>query len=208
MGLDLLAEIGLVLHDAGDDQAPPAQARDLDREMNALVRMNAAEKDKIVTGAILERVEREIDPVVDGRKIIQRRSTVGITDGDVIAVAIFLIDRHDFGRGEAMNGGQHRCPDETAVAQGHEVVVAVNQVELVSVLERFGDVKVLGDLGIGGGVLLITPVDHGVEPGARDGVPGGEQGYVPAARDQAFGEVAGHRFPGAVVPGRGPPGDR
>ena len=31
---------------------------------------------------------------------------------------------------------------------------------------------------------------------------------VAAARDQAFGKVAGHRFPGAVVPGRGPPGDR
>ena len=208
MGLDLRAEIGLVLHDAGDDQAPPAQARDLDREMNALVRMDAAEKDQVVTGAFLERVEREIDPVVDGRQIVQRGGAVGVADGDVVAVAILLIDRHDLGRGEAMDRGQHRGPDQAAVAQGHEVVVAVNQVELAGVLERFRDVKVFGDLGIGGGVLLITLVDHGVEPGAGDRVPGGEQGHVPAARDQAFGEVAGHRFPGAVLPRRGPPGDR
>ena len=64
-------EVGLVLHDAGDDQASPAQARDLDREMNALVRMDAAEKDQVIAGAFLERVEREIDPVVDGRQIVQ-----------------------------------------------------------------------------------------------------------------------------------------
>ena len=55
MGLDLLAEIGFVLNDAGDDQASLAQARDLDREMNALVWMDAAEKDQVITGAFLER---------------------------------------------------------------------------------------------------------------------------------------------------------
>ncbi len=186
----------------------PAPARDLDGEMDALVRMDAAEKDQVLTGAFLERVEREIDPVVDGRQIIQCRGAVGVADGDVIAVAIFFIDRHDFGRGEAMDGGQNRCLDQAAVTQSHEVVVAVNEVELGGVLERFRDVKVFGHLGIGGGVLLIALVDHGVEPGAGDRVPGGEQGHVPAARDQAFGEVAGHRLPGAVVPGRGPPGDR
>ena len=51
MGLDLLAEIGLVLHNAGDDQAPSAQARDLDREMDALVRMDASEEDQVVAAA-------------------------------------------------------------------------------------------------------------------------------------------------------------
>ena len=208
MGFDLLVEVGLVLHDAGDDQASPAQARDLDREMNALVRMDAAEKDQVIAGAFLERVEREIDPVVDGRQIVQCGGAVGVADGDVVAVAILFIDRHDFGRGEAMDGGQNRCPDQAAVTQSHEVVVAVNQVELVGVLERFRDVKVFGHLGVGGGVFLVALVNHGVEPGAGDRVPGGEQGHVPAARDQAFGKVAGHRFPGAVVPGRCPPGDR
>ena len=107
-----------------------------------------------------------------------------------------------------MDGGQDRCPDQAAVAQGHEVVVAVNEVELGGVLERFRDVQIFGHLGIGGGILLIALVDHGVEPGAGDRIPGGEQGHVPAAPDQAFGQVAGHRFPGAVVPGRRPPGDR
>src|SRR5918996_4331743 len=142
MRFDSLVEIGLVLHDAGDDQAPPTQARDLDREMNALVRMDAAEKDQVITGAFLERIEREIDPVVYSRQIVQRGGAVGVADGDVVAVAIFFIDRHDFGGGEAMNGGQNRCPDQATVTQSHEVVVAVNQVEFVSVLECFSDVKV------------------------------------------------------------------
>jgi hypothetical protein len=32
---------------------PPAPARDLDREMDALVRMDAAEKDQVVAGALV-----------------------------------------------------------------------------------------------------------------------------------------------------------
>jgi hypothetical protein len=107
-----------------------------------------------------------------------------------------------------MDGRQNRCPDQAAVTQNHEVVVAVNQVELVGVLEYFRDVKVFGHLGIGGGVFLIALVNHGVKPGAGDRVSGGEQGHVPAACDQTFRKVAGHCFPGAVVPGRCPPSDR
>ena len=121
---------------------------------------------------------------------------------------IFSIDGHDFWRREAMDCGQHRCSDQTAVAQGHEVVVAVNEVEFGGVLEGLRDVKIFGHLGIGGGVFFIALVDNGVELGARDRVPGCKQSYIPAACDQAFGNISGHGFPGAVLPGRCSPGYR
>ncbi len=35
----------------------------------------------------------------------------------------------------------------------------------------FGDMKIFGDFGIDGGVLLIAPVDHGMQPAASDGDP-------------------------------------
>jgi hypothetical protein len=57
-------------------------------------------------------------------------------------------------------------------------------------------------------VLLEAPVCHRVQPGAGDRIPGREQRHVPAAGDQAFGNVAGHRFPGATMAGRCSPGDR
>ena len=50
-----------------------------------------------------------------------------------------------------MDGRQHRGLDQAAVTQSHEVVVAVNEVELGGVLERFRDVEVFGDLGSAAG---------------------------------------------------------
>ena len=92
MGLDLLAEVGLVLDDPGNDQASPTPARDLDREMHAFVRVETAKEDQVVAAALLERVERQVDPVVDGGEVVQPGSTVGITDRNVVSVAI-LFDR-------------------------------------------------------------------------------------------------------------------
>ena len=60
----------------------------------------------------------------------------------------FSIDGHDSGRRESVDGREDRRLHQPRVGQRHEVVVAVDEVELGGVLEHFGDVKVLGDFGI------------------------------------------------------------
>jgi hypothetical protein len=61
MRLDPVMKIGLVLNNAGDDQAPPAPASDLDGEMDSLARMDAAERDQAFAGAPPDWVKREVD---------------------------------------------------------------------------------------------------------------------------------------------------
>ena len=104
-----------------------------------------------------------------------------------------------------MDSGQNRCLDQAAIAQRHEVIVAVNQVELGGVLEDLCDVKVFGHLGIGSGVFFISFVNDGVEPGAGDRVLGGKQSHVPAARHQSFGNITRHGLPCTVSPRGGSP---
>jgi hypothetical protein len=41
--------------------------------------------------------------------------------------------------------------------------VTVDKIKLSGVLERFGDVKVLGDFCINGGILFISFVHHGMQ---------------------------------------------
>ena len=92
MRLHLLPEVGLILDNARDEQRQPAQAGDLDRQMNTLVRVNPAEEDQVIAAAFLKRVQREIDPVVDRRQVIQPRRAIGVADGNKISVTI-LLDR-------------------------------------------------------------------------------------------------------------------
>jgi hypothetical protein len=86
--------------------------------------------------------------------------------------------------------------------------VAVDQVELRSVLEEFRDVKVLGHLGIDRTILLIAPVYHGMQMGTGDRVGGGEEGYVPSPLYEALGDVARHCLPGTILARWRPPSDR
>ena len=65
-----------------------------------------------------------------------------------------------------MNGGEHRCLDQSRVAQGHEVVVAVDQVEFGGVFKHFGDVEVFTYFGIDGGIFFISLIDDGVQAGS------------------------------------------
>src|SRR6266571_1795265 len=39
-------------------------------------------------------------------------------------------------------------------------------------------------------------------------IPASEQGHIPATGDESFGDIASHRFPGTVLPGRRSPGYR
>ena len=42
------------------------------------------------------------------------------------------------------------------VGQRHEVVMAMDEIELRSVFEGFGDMQIFGDLGIDGAILFIA----------------------------------------------------
>ena len=50
--LHLLAEVCPILDNARDEQRQPAQARNLDRQMDTLVRMNPAEEDQVISAAL------------------------------------------------------------------------------------------------------------------------------------------------------------
>jgi len=52
--------------------------------------------------------------------------------------------------------------------------MAVDEIKLRGVLERFGDVKMLGYFGIDGGILFIPAVNHSMQVSARNRIPGGE----------------------------------
>ena len=44
----------------------------------------------------------------------------------------------------------------------------MNKVKFASMLESFGNMKILCYLGIDGWILLVAPIDDGVELGAGD----------------------------------------
>ena len=55
--LHLVAEVGLVLNDAGDEERPAAAAGHLNREMDAFVGVDASEEDEVIAARLLQRVE-------------------------------------------------------------------------------------------------------------------------------------------------------
>jgi hypothetical protein len=61
--------------------------------------------------------------------------------------------------------------------------VAVDQIKLSSVFERFGDVKIFGDFGIDVRVLFISILHHGAQVSAGHRISGGEQCHVPTTSD-------------------------
>jgi hypothetical protein len=136
--------------------------------------MNAAQENQVITAGFLKRVQREVNPVVDRRQVIQPRRAIGIADGNKISVTVLLIDGHDFRRRESMDGGENWRLNQPAVSQRHEIVVVVDEIKLSSVLKRFGDVKIFGHLGIGDGILFISLVHHSMQMSTGDRIAAGE----------------------------------
>src|SRR5690348_1718353 len=167
--------------------------------MHALVRVNSPQKNQVIAARFLKRIQREIGPIVYGCQIVQSRSAIGIADGYKIPVAVLLIDRHDLGRRESVDGGEDWCSDEPCVGERHKVIVAVDQVELRSMFENFGNEKVFGYFGIAAAILFISLFRHSVEVSAGHRVLGGEQRHIPTTSYESFGNVAGHGFPGAIL---------
>ena len=131
--------------------------------MNTLVRVNPAEEDQVVTARFLQRVQREIDPVIYGSQVIQPGRSIEVADGNEVSVVVLLVHRHDFRRGTSVDRSQYRCAFQPCVSQCDEVVMAVDQVKLGGPFECGGDVKVFGHLGIGGGFLFLSLINNGVQ---------------------------------------------
>src|SRR5271154_3340347 len=110
--------------------------------------MYPADEDEMLSPGFTLGVESEVDSVVDRCQVIEPRRAIGIADGNKISVTVFLIDRHDLRRGEAVDRGQHRRLHQPRIGQGHKVIMAVDQVELRGVLEELRDMEVFGYLGI------------------------------------------------------------
>ena len=66
-----------------------------------------------------------------------------------------------------MDGSQDRRSHKPCIGQGHEVIVAVNQIKLGGVFEGFRDVKVFGYFGIDRPILFVALIDDGVKASAR-----------------------------------------
>src|SRR5258708_23926804 len=98
MGFDLLPEIGIILDNTSDDQTHSAQTSNLDGQMNTFIRVDPTEENQVITAGFLNRVQREINAVVDGRQVIQPCGSIGVADGGKIPVTILFIPAHDFAR--------------------------------------------------------------------------------------------------------------
>ena len=185
--LNLCLEVGGILHDPRDDQLPARRPRDHDRFRGALVRVDPAEVEEVITADRLKREFRHRQAVVDGRAVAQAGPPIGVADGhevpDVVVGAEYL--QVLFGR-EPMNRRHHRRPHETRVGDGQEVEMVVDEVKFASAFEGGGDVQALIDLGVQRRVLRIARRGDRNQPGRGERIPGGEEGHVHAAPHEAL----------------------
>jgi hypothetical protein len=170
--------------------------------------MDATEEHQIVAaGTELEGID--VDAVVDGGDIRQRRVPIGVADrhvGHPIGVLDIHGERHV--RAEAVDGGDHRGVHQSGVGEGKEIEAVVDEVELIGPLEQRGDVERLPHLGIHTGGLRVPTGRHGRQPGRRDRIGGGEQRDIDSPGHQALGQQRHEQLPGPIVAGRHPPRDR
>ena len=74
---------------------------------------------------------------------------VGVTDRHVVdAIGVFEIYRQGGVGGESVDGGDHRCVDQSRVGERKEVETVVDQIELGGAFEQRGDVQRLPRLGV------------------------------------------------------------
>jgi len=81
VGLDRPEEVLLVVDDPGDDQGYAGPPGDLDRQVGALVGVDAAEEQQVLARVRLEGERGRVDPVMDGRRVREVRMPVGGADG-------------------------------------------------------------------------------------------------------------------------------
>ena len=141
LALHLLAEVRLVLDDAGDDQRVTRAARDLDRFPGALVGVDAAEEEQVVVRLFPEAEPLDVDPMVNGGYVVELGLPVGLADRHVEGAAVVLaIDRQDPRRGEPVDRRHDGRPDEAGIGEREKVEVVVDDIEVSRALEDLGDV--------------------------------------------------------------------
>ncbi len=103
--LNLIPEVSRILHNAGDQQLSAALAGGLDRQVDTFIRMYPADEDEMFAPGFALGIKREIDSVVDRCQVIEPGARSESLIETKYPVAVFLIDRHDARRGEAVDGG-------------------------------------------------------------------------------------------------------
>ena len=154
---DLAREVFLIVDDARDHQTPLGAARHLDRLGDALIRMDPPEENEIFAGGGPRRELPEVDPVIDRRRIRERRMTIGVADRDVRDLPVVaLVDGEDLLRAEAVDRRDERDARQPAVREWQEIVVVVDEVdaERGRALVGIRDVQALPDFGIERRVLV------------------------------------------------------
>ena len=201
-----------VLDDPADQQSAPGQPGDLDGLCGALVRVDTAEDDQILAAGRRERQRGKVDPVVNGRCVLEFRDPVGIRDRDERR-SPGLLRRH--GRRAESPGWRNRgwwSPSAPRTARRNSAATS-RCCCAPGRTRRIGAVH---------GRHAVPPRPCRPEPGSRrraashtpssvgrgHRIAGGEQRHVDAQVDQTLGDQAGHLFPRAVVHRRGAPGDR
>ena len=138
---DLVAEVLLILDDPGDVEPAATSPGDLDRVGGALVGVDPSEEQQMLAGTRIDREPVDIDAMVDGRRVVQIRVSIRVTDRHVRRSAVVaLVDRNYPIRREPVDRGDHWCRNEIAVCERQEVEPVVDDVELAGALEHRGDV--------------------------------------------------------------------
>ena len=97
MGFDMRSVVCFILDDAGQNKRLFAPSGNFNGFPGPFIVMNASEKNQIILRLIIEYKIFNINAMIDGGDIIQRRSTIGITDGDVMAMAVvFFVHGQNF----------------------------------------------------------------------------------------------------------------
>ena len=96
VGLDLVAEVVVVLDDAGDVESAPGSLGDLDGVGGALVGMDATEREQMFAGFGVDRERAGVDAVVDRGGVSESGVAVAVADRHVVGGRVVaLVDGHD-----------------------------------------------------------------------------------------------------------------
>ena len=94
--LDAVAEVLVVLDDAGDVEPASGRSGDVDGVDGALVGMDPPEVQQVFAGVGVDGERRGVDAVVDGGGVVQPGMTVGVADRHVARRGVVaLVDRDD-----------------------------------------------------------------------------------------------------------------
>jgi hypothetical protein len=87
-------------------------------------------EDEIRASSRREGQRAEVDPMVDGRHVVELRRAIGVRDRDVERPARVHVGGEDRAPGKAVDGGEERRPHVGGEGERQPVQVVVNEVEV------------------------------------------------------------------------------